>query len=96
MNVLVFHDLRFNARFQNFQNYSCFSNIFLPNSVQQTISGVHQKAFHICCLIIHPYLKFIVLAVTCINQSTKHIAFHDFPDLENEIIDKFHDFPGFP
>ena len=41
---------------KNFQNYSCFSDIFQPKSVQQTISGVHQNAFHICCLIIHPIL----------------------------------------
>ena len=46
---------------KNFQNYSRFSDIFQPKSVQQTISGVHQNAFHICCLIIHLYLKLSLL-----------------------------------
>ena len=46
---------------------------------------------------IHPYLSYIVLALTTAVSDLFNIIpiFHDFPGLKNAIL-QFHDFPGFP
>ena len=93
--------------FQKFKNFPCFRASFLTlNGSTDTNSRVHQKNMPFA-LLNYSSLFYIVLTlssvITYLSNKTlilhdfqgRTIKFHDFPGLENKILN-FHDFPGFP
>ena len=89
-----------------FLKHLCFRVFLTLNGSTDTNSRVHQKSMPFA-LLNYSSLFYIVLTlssvITYLSNKTLilhdfqgwTIKFHDFPGLENKILN-FHDFPGFP